>query len=220
MLGKLIVIDGADGSGKATQATLLYERLQREGRRVEKLDFPRYTDNFFGALLRECLDGKCGDFMSIHPKIVSALYAADRFESSGVINAWLETGTIVILDRYVSANMMHQGSKVRDEDELVTFLAWLDQMEHGVFKIPRPHRIVYLDVPHDIRKELVSKDAMRGIADLAERDHDHQRASEKCAEKIAKLSNDWHVVSCIEEGVLREKNAIHEDIYTLVQDLT
>jgi dTMP kinase len=219
MPGKLIVIDGADGSGKATQSNLLYERLMQEGRQVEKFDFPRYTDNFFGKLIRECLDGQYGDFMSVHPKIVSSLYAADRFESSERLRNWLEAGTTVILDRYVSANMVHQGAKITDEAELASFLSWLEEMEHGVFKIPRPDTIIYLDVPHTIRKELVSNDATRGTADLAERDEAHQIASERCAEKVAILSPGWQVVSCVEEGMLRSREDIHEDIYTRIQGL-
>lgn len=217
MSGKLIVIDGADGSGKATQSNLLYERLKREGHQAEKLDFPRYTENFFGKLLRECLDGEYGDFMSIHPKIVSALYAADRFESAERIQGWLDEGSIVILDRYVSANMMHQGAKISDEGELAKFLTWLDEMEHGVFKVPRPDMILYLDVPHTIRKQLVSKDSTRVTIDLAERDDDHQIASEACARKIVSTSNDWRLIGCGHETGMRSLEDIHEEIYTVVR---
>lgn len=219
MNGKLIVIDGADGSGKATQTALLYDRLTREGHAVARLDFPQYTDNFFGKLIRECLDGKHGDFMSIHPKIASALYAADRFESSERIYGWLREGTHVILDRYVSANMMHQGSKIRDEAELQSFLTWLDEMEHGVFKVPRPHMIVYLDVPHAVRKKLVAQDTTRKNVDLAEQNDDHQIASETCARKIVSSANDWHMVMCTNDDTLRPREDIHEDIYQLVQKI-
>ena len=218
MSGKLIVIDGGDGSGKATQSTRLYERLKKEGYRAEKLDFPRYTENFFGKLIRECLDGQCGDFMAMHPKIVSALYAADRFESSERIRSWLDEGAVVVLDRYVSANMMHQGAKIRDVDELTQFLAWLDEMEHGVFKVPRPDMIVYLDVPHAIRKNLVAKDTTRTTIDLAEKDDVHQIASEQCARKIAEWTDNWCVVGCGCESGLRTVDEIHEDIYTLVKN--
>jgi dTMP kinase len=219
MRGKLIVIDGADGSGKATQTTLLHERLQQEGRRVEKLDFPRYTENFFGKLIRECLDGKHGDFLSVHPKIASALYAADRFESRERIESWLDEGITVILDRYVSANMMHQGSKIQDEEELATFLSWLDEMEHGVFKVPRPDVIIYLDVPHATRRRLYENDTTRTSIDLAEQDHAHQLASERCAGKIASYSNDWRTIGCTHETGLRPREEIHEDIYSMVSGI-
>ncbi len=217
MEGKLIVIDGTDGSGKATQAKLLHDRLEREGKQVATLDFPRYTENFFGKFIRECLDGEYGNFLEVHPKIASVLYASDRFESVERISRWLEAGTTVILDRYVSANMIHQGAKFTDEIKLTDFLAWLDEMEHGVYKIPRPDIIIYLDVPYAIRKELVSKDTSRKVADFVEQDDVHQLASEKCAQKVASLSKGWHTVLCTHEGMLRTREDIHEDVHTIVQ---
>jgi len=118
MKGKLIVIDGGDGAGKATQTKLLIERLQADGHQVESMDFPQYTKNTFGQLLRTCLDGYCNDFMNTDPRIVSTIYAADRFESKPQLDAWLEAGQIVVLDRYVSSNMMHEGGKIKNEETL------------------------------------------------------------------------------------------------------
>ena len=217
MSGKILVIDGADGSGKATQVALLYDRLRGEGRRVEKLDFPRYEENFFGKLIRECLDGEHGDFMSLSPKIASALYAADRFESSRRIQTWIDEGALVLLDRYVSANMMHQGAKISDTEERNAFLAWLDIMEHEVFKVPRPQAIVYLEVPHEVRKQLVSNDASRHQVDIAEQDDMHQTASDACAKRITESSSTWHTIACVTNGVLRPKEEIHEDVYALAR---
>lgn len=217
MQGKILVIDGADGSGKATQTRLLYERLRQEGMRVEMLDFPRYEENMFGTLIRECLDGKHGDFMNISPKIASALYAADRFESRGRIQAWLDDGVVVLLDRYVSANMMHQGAKITDTTERDAFLSWLDTMEYEVFKLPRPHAIIYLEVPYKVRKRLVSQDTARSSMDIAEQDDMHQMATEACAKCITESNNAWYTVSCVSDDVLRSKDAIHEDVYTLAR---
>ncbi len=210
--GALIVIDGADGSGKATQARLLAERLKEEGYMVETLDFPQYTKNFFGKFIRECLDGKHGDFIAVHPKIASVLYAADRFESRDQIEKWLEEGAVVILDRYVSANMIHQGSKIADEQERAEFLAWLDEMEHQVFGNLRPDLIVHLDVPHEVRRALVAQDASRTSTDLAERDSAHQKAAEECARGIVAASGNWCGVSCVTEGALRTREDIHGDV--------
>ncbi|MEK7181986.1 MAG: thymidylate kinase, partial [Patescibacteria group bacterium] len=99
--GKLIVIDGTDGSGKATQTDLLLKRFKKEGLLVKKLDFPRYEDNFFGKFIGECLAGEHGDFVSLDPRIASSLYAFDRFETKPLIEKWLSAGYTVILDRYV-----------------------------------------------------------------------------------------------------------------------
>ena len=100
--GKLIVIDGIDGSGKATQVALLKKRLEQAKMKVKTIDFPRYQNNFFGALIGRYLSGVYGDFISMDPRVASVLYAGDRFESSEQIRAWLNAGYTVIADRYVS----------------------------------------------------------------------------------------------------------------------
>ncbi len=141
--GKLIVVDGADGSGKATQAALLAKALRKRGLGVKMIDFPQYQ-NFFGALIGRYLAGEFGDFIKLDPYLVSVLYAADRFDSSRQIKNWLDKGYVVIADRYVSANQIHQGSKIEDPKKRKQFLDWLDEMEFQVFAIPRPDLVVYL----------------------------------------------------------------------------
>ena len=213
------VIDGSDGSGKATQVALLKERLLQEGRKVETIDFPKYSSNTFGALIRECLDGKRGDFMQIDPRIASALYAADRFESSGQIREWLEGDTVVIADRYVSANMLHQGAKLTDETERADFFILFDEMEHGVFGIPRPDLIMYLEVPFAVRKGLLAGDGSRKALDLAELDEAHQTATETAAQSLVAGLNNWQKIACTVEGVLRAREDIHEEIYRTVRQV-
>ncbi len=110
--GKLIVIDGTDGSGKATQVALLKERLIKENHHIQSLDFPQYYNNFFGGMVGDALAGRLGDWAGTDPKIASVIYAADRFESSKQIQEWLDSGIHVILDRYVSSNQIHQGARL------------------------------------------------------------------------------------------------------------
>ena len=109
--GKLIVIDGTDGSGKATQTELLIKHLKKDGHRVKVVDFPDYYANFFGKFIGHCLSEQYYNFVKVHPKIVSVLYAADRFESKDKIKKWLRDGNIVIANRYASANQIHQDRK-------------------------------------------------------------------------------------------------------------
>jgi len=111
--GKLIVIDGTDGSGKATQVALLVKRLKKEGKTVKIVDFPEYYKNFFGAFIGHCLSEQYYKFLNVHPKIASVLYAADRWESSEELRNWLKKGHIVIANRYVSANQIHQAGKIK-----------------------------------------------------------------------------------------------------------
>ncbi len=224
MKGTLIVLDGGDGAGKATQASLLVARLRAEGHIVETLDFPQYTQNTFGALLRECLDGKRGDFMATDPRVASALYAADRFESKPKLEQWLGEGKVVVLDRYVSANMLHQGAKIEDASALESFLGWLDHMEHAVFGVPRPDVIVYLDVPYGVRAALKARavaEQKHGavVEDVAEKDITHQKAAEENAKKVVALRNNWKTVPCTQGEEMRTREAIHEDVFSIVKSV-
>jgi len=219
--GFLIVIDGADGSGKATQAELLVQRLKKEGRKVKKIDFPQYENNFFGRLLGECLAGKYGDFIAIPPRIASVLYAADRWESSSEIKKWLAAGYLVIADRYVSANQIHQGGKISNPKEREKFLKWLDQMEFSVFNIPRPDIIIYLHVPVVIGQELLKKrvqenkknKTVKAKKDLAESNLKYLSESQKSAINIVKRNNTWQMVDCSRRGNILSREEIHQMIY-------
>jgi dTMP kinase len=215
--GKLIVIDGADGAGKATQTKLLVDRLRAEGQLVETMSFPNYDANVFGQLIKECLQGKRGDFAALDARIASTLYAADRFESRPQLAAWLAAGKVVILDRYVSSNMLHQGSKmVGDEAGLRDFLAWNDRVEHEIFGMPRPDLIVYLDVPYEVRKNLMHHDGVRGELDEVEKDVEYQLAAEACAQELLASLNNWQRISCVAEGALLGREVIHEAVYNTV----
>lgn len=215
------MIDGADGAGKATQTKMLIEHLSKDGASVETLDFPQYTNNTFGKLIRECLDGKRGDFMGIDARIASTLYAADRFESKDKINKWLQDGKIVVLDRYVSSNMLHQGAKLNDLEEIRDFLSWLDHIEHEIFDIPRPDLIFYLDVPLKERTRLIEesvKNKKHGAdtkVDLAEADIEHQEMVNTRSKDIINTMNTWEEIACMKGGVLRAREDIHEELYTI-----
>lgn len=221
--GKLIVIDGTDGSGKATQVKRLKERLIEEGIQIESLDFPRYYDNFFGKFVGECLKGDYGDWAGLHPKIASVIYAADRFESSKQISDWLDAGKTVILDRYVSSNQIHQGGKIDDENERVSFMKWLDEMEHDTFKIPRPDAIVYLDVSVAITQKLLkkkgnqeSKTYLEGKWDQHETNIEHLEAARESGLRMIALTNNWIRIGCSRDGDIFDIEKIHELIYKKV----
>lgn len=219
--GKLIVLDGGDGSGKATQTALLVKQLKKEGVKVKTLDFPQYENNFFGSFIGACIRGEHGDFVSVDPYIASTLYAADRFESKKKIENWLSKGNIVVLDRYVSANQMHQGGKIKDAKELKKFLTWLDHMEFSIFKLPRPHLILYLDVPVATTTKLLKgakakKGYLKGKKDQTESDNTYLENSRDQALKIIKKENAWQKVNCFKRGSLRSREDIHEEVLAAV----
>lgn len=222
--GKLIVLDGSDGSGKATQTRLLLARLRKEGYRVQTLDFPQYEQNFFGKLIGECLVGDYGDFVKLDPHIGSVLYAADRFESKPKIETWLKKGYVVVLDRYVSSNQIHQGGKILDARRQKEFLNWLDTMEHGIFGLPRPDAIIYLDVPTAISQSLLkSEDQKRKKvyvkprkADQVEKNQAYLLRSRANALKLVKKLNHWTKIECTQKGGLLSREAIAEKVWNEV----
>ncbi len=225
--GKLIVLDGSDGSGKATQTRFLLARLKKEGYRVKTLDFPQYEHNFFGKLIGQCLVGDYGDFVQIDPHIGSVLYAADRFESKPVIERWLKQGYIVVLDRYVSSNQIHQGGKIRQPKRQREFLKWLDTMEHGVFGLPRPDGIIYLDVPTTISQSLLKTEdqkrkkvyVSKRKTDLVESDEEYMRRSRESALKLVRQLNAWTKIVCTKRGALLTREEIAEKVWDQVKTM-
>lgn len=214
--GKLIVFDGTDGSGKATQTRILVSRLKEEGYRVKTLDFPQYQKNFFGAFIGSCLAGDYGDFVSIDPHIASTLYAADRFESKPLLEKWLQAGFVVVLDRYVSSNQIHQGGKITDPKKRREFLKWLDTLEFEVYGLPRPDAILYLDVPLAITQKLLRYKGQKkkkvylksGKKDVVENSIKYLSDSRESALKLVKKQNNWLRVDCARKGELLSRETV------------
>ena len=216
--GKLIVIDGGDNVGKATQAELLMRLLVQDKYQVGVLDFPRYEKNTFGRLLKECLNGKCGDFLSFDPKIVATLYAVDRFETKKIITDWLEEGRIIVLDRYVSANMLHQGAKIPNEAERESFFQWLEHVEYEIFGMPKPDLVIYLSIPAEESEKLLEYVSNIGAElDVADSDVEHQRKVFDTAEYLMNRHDNWLSIKCMKDGELRTREDIHEELYALIK---
>jgi len=221
--GKLIVIDGTDGSGKTTQINLLIERLKVDGFKVKTIHFPNY-ENFFGRFIGHCLTEQYYNFVKVHPKIVSALYAADRWESAKEIKKYLNIGYVVVLDRYVSANQIHQGGKIKSAQKRASFLKWLDEMEYEVFKISRPDIILYLSLPLELVEVLIkerNKKAVRAYIgnkkDIHEVDLEFKKNSIKSALWLSKREKGWVKIDCSLKGKILSKETIHEKIYEKVK---
>jgi dTMP kinase len=228
--GKLIVIDGTDGSGKATQTNLLVKHLEQDGKKVKIIDFPDYYSNFFGKFIGHCLSEQYYNFVKVHPKIASVLYAADRFESKNKIEKWLFWGNIVIANRYVSANQIHQGGKITNTKKRESFLKWLAQMEYEVFKIPKPDVVFFLSVPIPTALELIhqrNKSENRNYLgkkknkkeDVHEKDVQFLENSRKSALWLAKTQKDWIKIECVKNGILKNRENIHQEIYEKIDKI-
>lgn len=222
--GKLIVIDGVDGSGKNTQADLLIKHFRRDGQKVKIMDFPRYKDNFFGKFIGHCLSEQYYNWTHIHPKIASIVYAADRFESKEQIERWLKEGYVVILDRYISSNQIHQGGKIANVKKREAFIKWLAEMEYKVFKIPTPDLTIYLSLPINLVMKLIKernkkkgRAYLKGKKDAHEKDKKFMINSIKSALWLAKTQRGWIKIECAEKGKIKTREDIHEEIYKKIK---
>lgn len=218
----LIDIEGADGSGKATQAKLLAERLEAAGRPVAQFSFPRYYESAAGKLIGELLSGKHGDFMSMAPYVSGLPYALDRAGARDEICAALDAGKIIVSDRYTPSNLAHQSAKL-PKDEQDALISFFENLEYTDLKLPRPTRVIYLAVPTDVSSELVTRKDTRGYItdgtarDQAERNIAHQDRTRAVYTKLAAERPEWSIVNCTSESGLRSPEDIHEEVWSIVQ---
>lgn len=218
--GKFVVIDGTDGSGKATQTQLLIETLKTEGYQVEMADFPQYGQKSAG-LVEDYLNGKYGQ---VSPQAASIFYAVDRFDASFKIKEWLDAGKVVVANRYVTANAGHQGGKIADDIDRMKFFRWLDNLEYGIFNIPKPDLNIILHMPAEMAQKLVdqkSASAREYVGgkkrDLHEADLNHLQNAEKVYMEIAKLFPNTKLVECVQEEQLLTKEEVHNKVWALVR---
>lgn len=217
-MGKLIVIEGTDGSGKSTQFELLAARLEREGRSFHRLRFPRY-DQPSSALIRMYLGGDFGtDPEAVNAYAASTFYAVDRYAS--FVQDWrqaYEAGDLFLSDRYTTSNAVHQGGKVAAE-ERTAFFRWLYDLEYNRMELPRPDLVVLLDMPTELSEQLLRRREAdtHTRADIHEQDRAYlNRCRETAREAAAHYG--WSLVSCARDGQLRTVEDIHEELYALVR---
>lgn len=211
------MIDGTDGSGKATQTQILADRLRRAGLKVEIADFPQYGKKS-AALVEEYLNGKYGTAEKVGPYRASIFYAVDRYDASFKIRKWLNEGKVVISNRYVTANMGHQGGKITDPLERKAFFDWLHKLEYELFKIPKPDLNIILHVDAEIAQKLVdSKDAREYVngakRDIHEADLNHLRNAEKVYLEITRAFPNFSLVECVRNGQIMSREKINDLIW-------
>ena len=212
-MGKLIVIEGTDGSGKSTQFRLLTEAVEQAGYEFRKLVFPQYKEES-SALIRMYLGGEFGEKPSdVNAYAASAFYAVDRYASyKKVWGQWYEQGGLVLSDRYTTSNAVHQASK-EPEEKRAEFLRWLYEFEYDKLGLPRPDLTIYLDVPTEYTEQLMrSREAATGTtADIHEQDLEYLATCRKMGRTAADFYS-WTVIDCVREGRMRSIEDIHEEI--------
>lgn len=217
-MGKLIVIEGLDGSGKATQSAMLKEKLEKNGARVMKVSFPDYESNS-SALVKMYLGGEFGNSPdAVNPYAASSFYAVDRFASYA--KNWKEfylDGGIVIADRYTTSNAVHQCAKL-PEEQWSDFIDWLFTYEYKLLGIPEPVQTIYLRVATEVSQKLMNE-RYKGDSskkDIHEKNLEYlnsaQKAADYCTEKLG-----WDVVDCVKNGNMRSIEDISDEIMKILK---
>ena len=220
MKGRLIVFEGTDGSGKATQTAMLCQRLEQEKIPYRKLTFPRYGEPS-AAMVEEYLQGKLGKKPSdVNAYAASMFYAMDRYASYK--QDWGEfyaDGGLIVADRYTTSNAVHQASKL-PEGERKEFLDWLFDLEYRLLELPAPDMVFYLDMPTVVTEKLMRRreQAEGSSADIHEKDADYLRACRDNARAIADACG-WRLVNCARDDEPRTVEDIHSEVYELVTSL-
>lgn len=220
MSGKLIIFEGTDGSGKATQTALLCRELERRGIPYKKLDFPRYGEES-SALVRLYLSGAFGS----HPDDVNAyaaasFFAVDRYASyKQDWGKFYEDGGLVLADRYTTSNAVHQGSKLPPAEQEAYF-RWLFDFEYRLLGLPEPDLVIYLDVPVDqTEKNMLHRQADTNTSgDIHETNTEYLRACRLAAGTAADRFG-WRRIPCVENGVMRSIEDIHKEVYSAVKEI-
>lgn len=220
MRSKIIVIEGLDGSGKATQTKILAEMLENKGYKVRKLEFPDYA-NPSSSLVKMYLGGDFGSNPAdVNAYAASAFYAVDRVAS--YLQFWkkdYEDGTIILSDRYATSNIIYQMSKVEDSkrDE---FIEWQSDFEYNKLGIPQPDAVIYLDVEPEVSQKLMEKryDGDMSKMDLHERNVKFLLDCRKSALYAADKCN-WKVINCCENGEIKSIERISEEIKEAIFDI-
>ena len=212
-MGKLIVIEGTDGSGKSTQFRLLTEKLQKEGLAFQQLVFPQYSEPS-SALIRMYLGGEFGHKPTdVNAYAASAFYAVDRYASyKKVWGQWYEEGGLVLSDRYTTSNAVHQASKVEGQKQK-DFLSWLYEFEYDKLGLPRPDLTIYLDVPTDFTEKMLRhrEQDTNTHADIHEQDTEYLATCRRTGRAAAGFYG-WTVIDCVKDGAMRSIQDIHEEI--------
>ena len=220
-MGKFIVIEGTDCSGKETQSKLLVQKLNDLGYKAIRLTFPNY-DTPTGKIVGGPYLGKkeiCECWfpegaVNLDPKVASLYYAADRKYNEGEIKKYLDDDYFVICDRYVSSNMAHQGSKIKSDEERFHMYEWIDKLEFWLLGLPKPNKTIFLHVPYTYAAKLKKN---RVSLDEHEMCEEHLKNSEIAYVELSQLYN-WKYINCIENDNIREVENINEEILECIKE--
>lgn len=214
---RLIVIEGLDGSGKSTQFNRLTAYLEEKGVRLRAISFPDY-DNPSSALVQMYLGGEiAGSAEAVNAYAASSFYAVDRYASYKQF--WEKDyaeGSLILAARYVTSNAIYQMTKL-PEEEWDSYLQWLSDYEYGKLGLPKPDKVIFLDMPIEISQRLLSEryGGDESKKDIHEKDtaflHMCRRAALFTAEKQG-----WDILECSEDGEPLSIDVIFDKLLEIV----
>ncbi len=225
--GKLIVIDGSDGSGKTEQTKRLIDRLWQEGYSVKTVSFPRYGYPA-ASDVEKYLTGKMGPKESIEPMKVAGFYAADRADFAPVLKKWLDDGHIVVSNRYTTSNVGHQSIRYPTWEMRDLFVEWLLDYEYNQLGIPLPDATIICHVPYEAAaRNIIMKDAGRSDrnylqgkkTDIHEKDRNHLMNAIEAYHRYAQTLPGWHLVECALNGDMLCYADIHNSIWKIAEQV-
>lgn len=219
----LIAIDGVDASGKQTHTQMLYDKLTSCGKKVRKLSFPMY-ESPSSYMVKQYLGGEFGDKPSdVNAYAAATLFAADRFATFKT--DWgndYNNGTLILSDRYIASNMLHQAGKIDSTAEKDKFLDWLYDLEYNIYKLPKPDVQIFLDMPVEYAQKLMAERANKITGerkkDIHERDVEYLKNSYDSAVYISEKYG-WTRIKCVKDGKIRTFEDINSEIFGYISCL-
>ncbi len=218
----LIVLEGLDGAGKSTQIGHLRDMFTQMGVESEYLHFPRFDAPIYGDLIAKFLRGELGGLSEVNPYLVALLYAGDRADAAAMLRGWMESGKVVILDRYVYSNVSYQCGKVENDVERKELAKWILDLEYNHFAIPKPTVSFFLDVPFNFTKRKLEeqrdgddRDYLQGKKDIHESSLDLQQRVREVYLSAAESDENLHIINCSSESGAMESP---ERIFTKIKE--
>lgn len=219
--GKLIVLEGTDGSGKGTQFKLLVDYLSTRNIPYETMDFPRYGKSFFGDLAGRMLAGDFGGAQTIAPELGVLPFACDRWLLKDDLKRWLSEGKIVVSNRYTASSAVYHAAKLEKEKQYA-FIDWVYKLEQEIIGLPQEDVAIYFHVPVSVSQQLIEKKATRTYLgdkrkDIYEEDTRVQENVEHLYLDLAVNRNSWKTIECVRDTVMRTPQEIHNDVLDVLQ---
>lgn len=214
--GKLIVLEGTDGSGKGTQLELLIRELTSKNIAYEVMDFPRYSGSVFGELAGRMLKGEFGGPDVISSELAVLPFACDRWLIKDKLLKWIEDGKIVISNRYTASSAVYQAAKLPMAQQK-PFIDWVYSLEQLTIGLPKEDIVLFFHMPLTIAEKLIEQKDPRAYLggkkkDMYEEDDAIQVTVNRLYHELAESNSVWHMISCSSEQQLRSKEAIHKDV--------